>query len=328
MLHKGLFYEKQNDKIKCRLCPHNCIIGDKMHGRCAVRVNRSGVLQSVNYGEITSMAVDPVEKKPLYHFKPGSNILSVGSFGCNFSCSFCQNYAISQYKPKSQYISTDKLIEICLNVKHNIGIAFTYNEPGIWYEYVYEASKKLKESYPEFSIVLVTNGYIEEKPLQTLLPYVDAMNIDLKSFNPNYYEKVCGGNVEAVLDTISKVFQKTHVEVTTLLVNGLNDSTSEVESIASYLEGLDKSIPLHLSRYFPTYKMEYPATDINTMIEARKIAREHLDYVYLGNVPVVDNSTYCPKCGELLIERAGYVTRTYMNDNKCPRCGCHINVLF
>ncbi|MEY8001339.1 AmmeMemoRadiSam system radical SAM enzyme [Clostridium sp. Mt-5] len=328
MLHEGLFYEKQDDSVKCRLCPHNCIIGDKMQGRCSVRVNRGGVLQSVNYGEITSMAVDPVEKKPLYHFKPGSSILSVGSFGCNFSCRFCQNYTIAQYRPKSQYISSDKLIERCLDIRNNVGIAFTYNEPVIWYEYVYETSKKLKESHPEFSVVLVTNGYIEEKPLKKLLPYVDAMNIDLKSFNPTYYEKVCGGDVETVLEIIRKASQKTHVEVTTLLVRDLNDSISEVESIASYLEDLDKDIPLHLSRYFPTYKMERPATDMGIMTEARKIAREHLNYVYLGNVQGVDNSTYCPDCGELLVERNEFFTKAHMDHSKCPKCGHHINILF
>ncbi|OBR94682.1 cyclic pyranopterin monophosphate synthase [Clostridium ragsdalei P11] len=328
MLHEGLFYQKQNDRVKCMLCPHNCIIGDKKQGRCSVRINENGVLQSTNYGEITSMAVDPVEKKPLYHFKPGRNILSVGSFGCNFSCSFCQNYAIAQYRPKSEYASPEKLIEACLDIKDNIGIAFTYNEPSIWYEYVYETSKKLKESHPEFSVVLVTNGYIEVEPLQKLLPYVDAMNIDLKAFNPKYYEKVCGGDVESVLKIISESAKKTHVEVTTLLVNDLNDSASEVESIASYLGNLDRDIPLHLSRYFPTYKMDRPATDIDVMVESKKIAKKYLNYVYLGNVQGVDSYTYCPKCGELLVERAGYFTEVRMDSNKCPKCGYPINIVF
>lgn len=327
MLHEGLFYEKDGDRVKCMLCPHNCIIGNEKHGRCSVRVNKGGVLKSINYGEITSMSVDPVEKKPLYHFKPMKNILSVGSFGCNFSCQFCQNYTIAQRRAESEYVPSKELIKICLGVKDNIGIAFTYNEPSIWYEYVYETSKLLKETHPELSVVLVTNGYIELEPLQKLLPYVDAMNIDLKAFNSQYYKKICGGDVKSVLKVISESAKETHVEITTLLVNNLNDSASEVESIAAYIGDLDKDIPLHLSRYFPTYKMDRPATDINVMIESRKIARKYLNYVYLGNVQGVDNSTYCPKCGEILVERKGLLTKVHMNDSKCPKCGCHVNIL-
>jgi len=243
-----------------------------------------GNLKTINYGEITAMALDPIEKKPLYHFHPGSKILSVGSFGCNFSCGFCQNYAIAHYRAKSQYFSPDELIEACRKIDNNIGIAFTYNEPSIWYEYVYDTAKKLKETYPQYKVVLVTNGYIQEEPLAKLLPYVDAMNIDLKSFQPDYYRKICGGDMEYVLKTIRKCYDKCHVEITTLLVNGLNDSEEEVEKIAAFLASLDKNIPLHLTRYFPNYKIHRPPTDIDVMLKAREVASKYLNNVHLGNV--------------------------------------------
>lgn len=327
MLYDGLFYEKYDDKIKCFLCPHNCIIANDQFGLCSVRANKDGTLKTINYGEITAMSNDPIEKKPLYHFKPTKNILSVGSFGCNFSCGFCQNYRVAHHKPKSEYVSSDKLIEICLNSKDNVGIAFTYNEPSIWYEYVYETSKKLKEKHPDYNIVLVTNGYIEPEPLLKLLPYVDAMNIDLKSFRQDYYKKICGGDVEAVLRTIEESNKKCHVEITTLLVNGLNDSRGEIEEIASYLGKLNKNIPLHLSRYFPSYKMDRPPTEIDVMLEGREIAEKYLNYVYLGNVANIDNSTYCPECRKLLVQRNGFFSNTYINDNICPECGYDIKIL-
>lgn len=327
MLQDGLFYEKYEDKIKCFLCPHNCIIANDEFGLCSVRKNENGILKTINYGEITAMADDPIEKKPLYHFKPSKKILSVGSFGCNFSCGFCQNYSIAHNKPKSEYVSSDKLVEICSSVKENIGIAFTYNEPLIWYEYVYETSKKLKEKHPELNVVLVTNGYMEKEPLSKLLPYVDAMNIDLKSFQQDYYKKICGGDFKAVLKTIEDSHEKCHVEITTLLVNGLNDSREEIEKIASYLGNLDKNIPLHLSRYFPTYKMDRPATEIDIMLKGRDIAEKYLNYVYLGNVANIDNSTYCPQCRKLLVERNSFTSKAYIKGNLCPECGHYIKIL-
>ncbi len=327
MLHDALFFEKHNDKIRCFLCPHNCIIAEDQFGLCSVRTNKDGTLKTINYGEVTAIANDPIEKKPLYHFKPGKNVLSVGSFGCNFSCDFCQNYSIAQYKANSQYLSPEGLITECLNLEDNIGIAFTYNEPSIWYEYVYEASKRLKERDPRANVVLVTNGYIETEPLLKLLPYIDAMNIDLKSFEQDYYKKICGGRLEPVLTTIENAIGECHVEVTTLLVNGLNDSKEEVEQIASYLGNLDKNIPLHLSRYFTNYKMDSPPTKLDVMIRSGDIAKKYLNYVYLGNMSNVDNSTYCPKCASLLIGRNNFFTNNYIDSNICPECGFDTKML-
>lgn len=281
---EAMFYEKINDKIHCFLCPHNCVIDDGHFGKCNVRTHDNGKLYTINYGEITSAALDPIEKKPLHYFKQNSKIFSIGSFGCNFKCSFCQNYSISQYTARSEYVSSENLVETVLTMPENIGVAFTYNDPSIWYEYVYECAKLLKETNPSSVVVLVTNGYISEEPLKKLLPFIDAMNIDLKSYNNEYYRELCGGRIEPVLKTIEISSKHCHVEVTTLLVTGENDNLEEVEEIAKFLSSINKDIPLHLSRYFPRYKHENLPTDINFMKEAEKVAKRYLNKVKLGNI--------------------------------------------
>lgn len=281
---EAMFYEKIDDKIHCLLCPHNCVIENGHFGKCNVRTHEDGKLYTINYGEITATALDPIEKKPLYYFKPHSKIFSIGSFGCNFKCSFCQNYSISQYIARSEYVSSENLLETVLTIKDNIGVAFTYNDPSIWYEYVYECAKLLKETNPSAAVVLVTNGYIREEPLKELLPFVDAMNIDLKSFSNEYYRKLCGGSLEPVLKTIEIAAKACHVEVTTLLVSGENDNLKEVEDIAKFLSSISKDIPLHLSRYFPRYKQESAPTNIDFMREAEIVAKEYLNRVKLGNI--------------------------------------------
>ena len=273
------------------------------------------------------MAVDPVEKKPLYHFKPGKRILSVGSFGCNFSCDFCQNYSIAQSRAKSEYLPPEQLAASSGSPTGNIGIAFTYNEPSVWFEYVYDTARKLKELDPDRKGVLVTNGYIGPEALDMLLPFIDAMNIDLKSIRDDYYRELCGGSVEPVQRTIEAAYGKCHVEVTTLLVNGKNDTVEEVEGIASWLAALDRDIPLHLSRYYPAYRMTRPATDENVMVRAKKTAEKHLRYVYPGNMRDTDSSTYCPECGRLLIERRGFTARVLTDKPECPGCGEHIPIV-
>lgn len=284
MKKEAMFYEKLKDKTHCKLCPHNCVIENGHYGKCNVRTNEDGKLYTINYGEITSAALDPIEKKPLYYFRPKTMIFSVGSFGCNFKCSFCQNYSISQFKAKSEYVPPEGLVNAILTIKDNIGVAYTYNDPSIWYEYVYDSSKLLKETNPDSVVVLVTNGYINEEPLRKLLPYVDAMNIDLKSFNEEYYKKLCGGRLEPVLKAIEIAAKSCHVEITTLLVSGENDKLKEVEEIAKFLSTVDKDIPLHLSRYFPRYNLENPPTDISFMYEAEAVAKSYLNRVKLGNI--------------------------------------------
>lgn len=284
MKKEALYYETSKDKIHCLLCPHSCNISNGNSGRCKVRVNENGILYTINYGEVTSIALDPISKKPLRYFKQGSQILSVGSYGCNFTCKFCQNYKISQFKADSQFISKEELLKLIIETENNIGIAFTYNEPSIWYEYVYDCAKYIKGYDKNLSVVLVTNGYLNKAPLEALLPYVDAVNIDLKSWKDSYYRQICGGTLSPVLESIKIASKYCHVEVTTLLVTGENDNLEEVEEIAKYIAEIDPYIPLHLSRYFPKYLMDAPATDIGLMIEAEKIANKYLKRVVLGNI--------------------------------------------
>lgn len=338
MDHKLLFYENKNtidnnstdnNTIKCRLCPHNCLLTEGRYGVCRVRTVKDGIPVAVNYGEVTSAGVDPIEKKPLYHFKPSKNILSLGSFGCNMTCSFCQNYEISQNRPPSQYISIDTLIHNIKGIDNNAGIAFTYNEPFMMYEYMYDTFKAIKENKDcasDISTVIVSNGYINEEPLLAILPYTDAMNIDLKAYSNRYYNKICGASLPPVLDTIKKCSDKCHVEITTLLVTDENDSIEEVKDIAQFIANINEEIPLHLSRYFPRYKMENNATEIDKIFEAENEAKKYLKYVYIGNVQGTDNNTYCPKCHELLIKRNGYHTEVLINDEACPSCGEKINI--
>jgi len=281
---EAMFYKRLENKIHCFLCPHNCVIESGHKGKCNVRVHENEKLYTLNYGEVTSISLDPIEKKPLHYFKPGSNIFSIGSYGCNFICDFCQNYNISQSVAQSEYVSKEAMVESILKVKNNVGVAFTYNEPSIWYEYVYDCSKLLKDMNPDKDVVIVTNGYINEKPLKKLLPYVDAMNIDLKSFNTGYYKELCGGSLKPVLKTIELAASTCHVEITTLLVSEGNDRLEEIEDIGKFLSEIDRDIPLHLSRYFPRYKRDNPPTDIAFMRKAKDVAEKYLTKVSLGNI--------------------------------------------
>ena len=289
MKSEAMFYEKlENKRVHCYLCPHNCSIPIDGRGLCGVRKNIGGILYSLNYGEISSIGVDPIEKKPLNRFHPGSLILSVGSVGCNLKCPFCQNHSIAQVKPEeinTHQTSSDEIIAKAISLKEqgNIGIAYTYNEPSIWYEFVYETAKKAKEN--GLLNVLVTNGYISEEPLKQILPYIDAMNIDLKAFNDKFYRELVKGGLEEVKATIQRSAAECHVEVTTLVIPGWNDSVEEMEEMAQWLASLSPEIPLHLSRYFPKYEMtDRPSTPLNSLMELKQTAERHLQYVYLGNV--------------------------------------------
>lgn len=313
-----------NGKIECLLCPHNCVILNEGVGICRVRKNVNGKLISLNYGKVASYGKDPIEKKPLYHFYPGESIFSVGSYGCNFTCQFCQNYAISQETPSVIETPASNLADIALNEKNNIGVAYTYNEPTIWYEFMKDIMNEVTKANKKN--VIVTNGYINQAPLEEILPYVDAMNIDLKSMNPEFYKKYCGGELEPVLEAIKTAAKHTHVELTTLLIEGLNTSEEEIEKIAKWIASVDDSIPLHLSRYFPNYKMKKPATDVELVKRLAEVAKSHLKYVYIGNVREVDRNTYCPQCGETLIDRS-YLVQKFLNvDGTCHKCGYATNI--
>jgi len=277
------YYTKEKDyKVQCILCPHMCKIGNGYTGLCKVRKNIEGTLYSLNYGIISSYGMDPIEKKPLNNFYPQRKIFSIGSFGCNLRCTFCQNYRISQVKGEGVETTPKNIVDIAIREDENLGIAFTYNEPTVGYEFVKDTAMLNRENNKKN--VLVTNGYINRKPMEELLPYIDAMNIDLKFSTEENYKKVAGGSLKPVLDTIELCNQKCHVEVTTLVVTGYNDNIEAIEDIAKMLSKIDSKIPLHLSRYFPNYKYEEKATSIEFMYEALDIALKYLDTVYLGNI--------------------------------------------
>ncbi|MBP8819545.1 MAG: AmmeMemoRadiSam system radical SAM enzyme [Syntrophomonadaceae bacterium] len=326
---EAMFYEQSaREKLKCLLCPHHCRLREGQEGLCRVRVNREGRLLTLNYAEVASLALDPIEKKPLYHFFPGSLILSAGTFGCNLACAFCQNYSLAHEKPETRVIDSAALVEIARQVaaEGSVGVAFTYNEPSIWYEYVRETAEKLKEH--GLQVVLVTNGYIEARPLQEILALVDAMNIDVKAYNDDFYRQHCRGKLQPVLDTVEKAATATHVEVTTLLIPGENDAPEEISSLARWLASLNKSIPLHLSRYHPAYKFTQAATTAESLQIARELAREHLNFVYLGNIPGEENSTPCLNCGEVLVKRSVYeVEINALEDGHCRHCGDKIDYI-
>lgn len=326
---EAMFYEQSaREKLKCLLCPHHCRLREGQEGLCRVRVNREGQLLTLNYAEVVSLALDPIEKKPLYHFYPGRLILSAGTFGCNLACAFCQNYSLAHEKPETRVVDSATLVEIARQVQPqgSVGVAFTYNEPSIWYEYVREVAEKLKEH--GFQVVLVTNGYIETGPLKEILPLVDAMNIDIKSFNNDFYRQHCHGKLQPVLDTVEKAVASTHVEVTTLLIPGENDTAEEISSLASWLASLNKSIPLHLSRYYPAYKFTRDATPVKSLQIARELAREHLNFVYLGNILGEENTTPCLNCGQELVKRSVYEVKIKaLKEGYCRHCGSKIDYI-
>jgi pyruvate formate lyase activating enzyme len=317
-----MYYEKLKDgKVRCLLCPHTCLITPGKRGICGVRLDKGGTLMSMIYGEISSAGMDPIEKKPLYHFCPGSGIYSVGTVGCSFKCRFCQNYAISQDPGyPTEYRSPVDLVGHAGRLG-SIGIAYTYSEPLIWYEYVLDACKAARRE--GLKNVLVTNGYINPEPLRELLPHVDALNIDLKSFSDDFYRKVVGGRLQPVLDTIAEVAGRGSVclEVTTLVIPGYNDSVEEMEQLSGFLASLRRDIPYHLSAYFPRYRFDAPPTPAATLEGLRETALKRLEYVYLGNV-AGESNTYCAKCGSLLVERHGYRVRVVsLARGKCASCG-------
>ena len=328
MLKEALFWEKREDgKIHCVLCPVSCIIAEGKVGVCLGRKNQNGVLYATNYGRVISIALDPIEKKPLYHFYPGTEILSTGPNGCNLKCGHCQNWSISQVESPTEYVPPEKLIELALKY-NSIGIAYTYTEPFIWYEYIKDTARLAQQK--NLKNVLVTNGYINEPPLLELLPLIDAMNIDVKSMENDFYRNICKGKVEPVLKATELSVKKgVHVEITNLLMPTLNDSDEQIKILVDWLAGIDDKIPLHFSRYFPCYKIDLPSTPVATLERAFKIAREKLKYVYVGNAYIEKTTdTLCPQCLNVLIKRDGYFTRIVgIKDKKCSSCGRGVDLV-
>lgn len=324
-MKEAKFYSKLNgDKILCETCPRGCIIPENKYGFCRAYYNKSGRLYNVLYGEIASLALDPIEKKPLFHFYPGSKILSVGTNGCNLRCQFCQNWELVEGNNQTNNVSPEILLDLAKEYD-SIGIAFTYNEPTISYEFVYDTFKLFKEQ--GLKTALVTNGYINEKPLLNLLPLVDALNIDLKSTKSEFYKKICKGNVEPVKRSIELSHEHSFVEVTNLIIPSLNDTKEEFFELRDFIANISPDIPLHLSRYFPNYKMKIPKTPIETLLVAFDIMREKLNYVYIGNAMIEGKeNSYCPNCGNLLVSRTGYLANVVgiTKDVRCSKCNIKV----
>jgi len=273
--------------VTCGLCPHGCALGEGQIGRCKARSNRDGRIVSDNYGVVTALSLDPIEKKPLNRFHPGGMVLSVGSFGCNLSCPFCQNHHISMNRPETidptRAMKPEELVEKALELRSrgNIGLAFTYNEPLVGYEFVYDCAALASRA--GLLNVLVTNGYINRAPLRELLPYIHAMNIDLKSAGKEFYASL-GGDPDTVKETILEASAVCHVEITTLIVPGENDTEEEILEIARWLASVDKDIPYHISRFFPRWRMSDMApTPVSKIYTLAAAARRYSRYVYEGN---------------------------------------------
>jgi pyruvate formate lyase activating enzyme len=312
--------------VQCELCPRFCVIESGERGDCRVRVNIDGKLTTLVYGYPCTVHVDPVEKKPLFHFLPGTKILSLATVGCNLHCKNCQNWEISQQEPEDSTayrISPERLIELAKQYK-SPSLAYTYTDPVIFYEYTCDSAKLAKEK--NIRNVLVTAGYINPEPWKKMLKYTDAANIDLKGISNDFYEKVCSATLEPVQKSLVMAKEAgILLEVTHLIIPTLNDKESDTRKLCRWVKAnLGKETPLHFSRFFPRYKMKnLPPTSAATLDRAYAIAREEgLDYVYIGNImSKKGQNTYCPQCDELLIERSGYkILRNVLKDGKCPKC--------
>ena len=321
-MKEAAHYEKlPGGDVRCHLCPHECRIPDGKTGVCHSRSNRGGVLVSDIFEQVTSVAMDPIEKKPLYHFHPGTSILSLGTRGCNFACEFCQNWTISQGDAPTQSLPSEAAVAAALR-EGSVGIAYTYNEPLIWFEYVLETARLARSR--GLANVLVTNGFLMPEPFDELLPHVDAINMDLKSIRPDFYKRLCHGRLEPVLANAVTAAGRTHLEVTNLIVPGHNDTPEELGELAAWIaEHLGPQTPTHLSAYFPRCRLQAPPTSLETLEAAYGIFSQRLAHVYLGNVRTPRGAnTLCHQCGATLIERRGYATRVVgLRGNRCSACG-------
>lgn len=336
MIKEAKFYKKEkDDHVSCFLCNHKCRIAPGKYGICGVRQNQKGDLKTLVYGEVIAAHVDPIEKKPLYHYLPGSLAFSVATVGCNFRCPFCQNWQISQSNKKERsklagesFMPSD-IVKAALRQGCR-SISYTYTEPTIYYEFAFDTARLAKDAGLGNSFV--TNGYMTSEALEEIKPYLDAANVDLKAFNENFYQKMCGAHLQPVLDSIRTMKELgIWVEITTLLIPGQNDDPGELKELAAFITGTDPDIPWHISRYHPDYKYsDSQATPIETLRKAYRIGKEEgLHYIYIGNVIGESEATLCPECGKVLIQRNGYHTsKDKIKNSKCEYCGALIAGIF
>jgi pyruvate formate lyase activating enzyme len=324
-LKEATFYKKTKSGIQCTLCPRFCFIKEGERGSCGARTNINGKIYSIVYSKPCSVAIDPVEKKPFFHFLPGTKSLSLATIGCNLKCLHCQNYSISQAKfedvPHLE-VSPEQVVEQAKNAKAK-SISFTYTEPTVFFEYMLDIAKLAKKE--KIKCTAVSNGYINPAPLKKLIPYIKAFNIDLKG-NAAFYEKICEGKIEPVLETIKLLHEKkVWIEITNLIILGYNDNTEEIKKTISWIsENVGKDVPLHFSAFYPCYKlMNIPPTQPEVLIKARILAKaQGLNFVYTGNINDSDGrTTFCPHCGEAVIKRKNFfVIENKLKRGKCPVC--------
>lgn len=321
------YISHDDDNVQCTLCPHNCKLADEKAGICKVRINKAGKLTTSVYGFVSAIHTDPIEKKPLYHFYPASQILSLGTYGCNLRCYFCQNCSISQTAPGpdsvKNYYTPGQIIQTALQQPGNIGIAFTYNEPVVWYEYMYDIATLAKNA--GLKTVMVTNGFINKEPLNELLPLIDAFSVDLKAFSDHFYKTVTSSRLEPVKETLISIREAgKHLEVVNLVIPGLNDDDDSFLSMIKWIsEKLGRDTVLHISRYFPNHKMTTEATPVSSIRRLIRLAEKELTHVYSGNINTGNNDTYCQKCHATLITRNFYTMQIIGLDqtNRCKFCG-------
>ena len=328
MRKPAAYYDKlDGGRVICRLCPAHCKLKEGQAGICRSRFNQSGQLFTDNYGELVTLASDPIEKKPLYHFHPGSSILSTGPNSCNLSCKHCQNWTISQQTAGTSYLEPERLVQACLR-QGSLGVAFTYTEPMMWYEYIMDVAPLLRKK--DKKIVLVTNGYIDPEPLEDFIRVTDAMNVDLKSMSSRFYRRICKGKLEPILDNLRRISDSpVHLEITNLVIPGENDSDTDLSDLVDFVASLSSMVPLHFSAYYPSYRMDNSPTPVDSLLRAAAIARRSLKYVFLGNVRLSEGSdTMCPGCGEKLISRSGYYTSvTGLAGGRCSHCGFETGII-
>ena len=318
--------KKDAGAVKCLLCPNECVIKPGKMGICLNKTNIDGELYAHRYGDVSAIAMDPIEKKPLYHFYPGSQILSIGTIGCSFACPWCQNYQLVEAIVPTEKVKPKELVDAAK--KHgSIGIAYTYNEPFISFEFVLDCSVEAKQA--GLKNVLVTNGYYNPEPFEELIPYIHAMNIDLKSIRPEYYRKYCHGRLEPVLKTIERAQKSCLVELTNLVVTGLNDSDQDLSELVDWVARLNPEIPVHFSAYRPMYKMQNPTTPIERLHKAYELGKAKLKWVYVGNAYMdVGEDSICPVCGATLVKRRGYNVRIVdLQGSRCKKCNTNHNFI-
>jgi pyruvate formate lyase activating enzyme len=332
MIVESRIFRKENDVIICNTCMHRCRIKPEKWGRCRVRKNENGKLNVYNYGMISAIALDPIEKKPLHNFKPTSRVLSFGSVSCNFRCPHCQNYEIAFANltyPYLRELTPEDVLKMSIERRAD-GIAWTYNEPAIWHEFTLDSSILVKER--GLFVVYVTNGYMTPEAIEQFEGVLDAANVDVKAFSEGFYKKHCKAKLERVQECVEYLVKKgIFVEITYLIIPGENDSEREIESFSEWIASMDRRIPVHFSRFHPDYKMlDKTSTPIKSLEKAVEIAvKNGLEYVYIGNVWGHEReSTFCPKCGKKVIARNGfYVEKIDLDGDRCPGCGYRQNIV-